>query len=470
MSVGQMEPRAGPGGLASWLREHWREVAIGAAVLVVLGVLNRLLPSIDVESALHKISSTLGGFAYALAGAAAFLETGAFVGLVLPGETFVILAGAVAGQGATSISVTIAVVWLGAFAGDSTSFLIGRRLGRGFALHRGARLGVTPERLATVERYFERYGGRTIVIGRFIGLVRALAPFIAGTSGMRYREYLPYGLAGTGLWSAAFCLLGYFLSKHVNEAVHIAGRAGFWFGVAAALVVGGVLAVRYLRRAGDREVLRAGLGATGAAAACGVAATIALALVVGLHSGPTGIDSSAFETARDVRATWLTDVAKVVTYLGSAVVTLSVALVAAVVLAVRRRWWELAVLAIAVGLTQLAVSELKVAVDRPRPADPLVETVHAAFPSGHSAQAVIYLWLALLVALRARAGVAAALAGLAVLVVLAVGLTRIYLRAHFLTDVLGGWALGLAAFAIPTGVAIFLAIARFGNNQDDAAR
>src|SRR5437762_906182 len=83
-------------------------------------------------------------------------------------------------QGATSISVTIAVVWLGAFAGDSTSFLIGRRLGRGFALHRGARLGVTPERLATVERYFERYGGRTIVIGRFIGLVRALAPFIAG--------------------------------------------------------------------------------------------------------------------------------------------------------------------------------------------------------------------------------------------------------------------------------------------------
>ena len=97
-----MEPRAGPGGLASWLREHWREVAIGAAVLVVLGVLNRLLPSIDVESALHKISSTLGGFAYALAGAAAFLETGAFVGLVLPGETFVILAGAVAGQGAGS--------------------------------------------------------------------------------------------------------------------------------------------------------------------------------------------------------------------------------------------------------------------------------------------------------------------------------------------------------------------------------
>jgi membrane protein DedA with SNARE-associated domain/membrane-associated phospholipid phosphatase len=465
-----MEPDAKAGGLLSWLREHWQQVAIGAAVLVVLAALNRFLPSIDVESALHDISNTLGAFAYALAAAAAFLETGAFVGLVLPGETFVILAGAVAGQGATSIWVTIAVVWLGAFAGDSTSFMIGRRLGREFALHHGARFGITHERLATVDRYFERYGGRTVVIGRFIGLVRALAPFTAGTSGMRYRHYVPYGLTGTGLWAAAFCLLGYFLSEHVNEAVHIAGRAGFWLGVAAAVVVGAILGVRYLRRAGEGEVLRAGLAATAVAAACGIAATIALALVVGSHSGPTGIDSSAFDAARDVRATWLTDVAKVVTYLGSVVVTLPVALVAAVVLAVRRRWWELAVLAIAVGVLQLAVGELKDAVDRPRPAAPFVGTSDSAFPSGHAAQAVIYLWLALLVALRARAAAAAALAGLGVLVVLVIGLTRVYLRAHFFTDVLGGWALGLAAFAIPTGVAIFLAIARVGNNQGDAAR
>jgi undecaprenyl-diphosphatase len=253
---------------------------------------------------------------------------------------------------------------------------------------------------------------------------------------MRYRHYVPYGLTGTGLWAAAFCLLGYFLSEHVNEAVHIAGRAGFWLGVAAAVVVGAILGVRYLRRAGEREVLRAGLAATAVAAACGIAATIALALVVGSHSGPTGIDSSAFDAARDVRATWLTDVAKVVTYLGSVVVTLPVALVAAVVLAVRRRWWELAVLALVhSGVVLVALLALS---DEGAPS------------YDHET--------------------AAALAGLGVLVVLVIGLTRVYLRAHFFTDVLGGWALGLAAFAIPTGVAIFLAIARVGNNQGDAAR
>ena len=69
----------------------------------------------------------------------AFLETGAFVGLVAPGETVVILGGAVAGQGVTSLYLTIAIVWMSAFAGDSASFLLGRRLGREFVLRHGPR-------------------------------------------------------------------------------------------------------------------------------------------------------------------------------------------------------------------------------------------------------------------------------------------------------------------------------------------
>ena len=452
----------------TWLREHWRQILVVAVIVGGFTALNRLLPSVDVESALHKFSDTVGVFAYGIAGAAAFLETGAFVGLVLPGETFVILAGAVAGQGSTSIWLTVVVVWVGAFAGDSTSFIIGRNLGREWALHHGARLGITHDRLATVERYFERYGGRTIVIGRFIGLVRALAPFIGGTSGMRYREYLPYGLAGTGLWSAVICLLGYFLSAHVNEAVHVAGRAAFWLGVAAAILVGVYLGARNLRRADACQRRRIGLTAAGIAAALGIAAVVALAFVAGSHPGPTGMDSSAFQAARDVRAGWLTSVAKVVTGFGSAAVTLPLALLAAVLLARAGRWREVVVLAVAVGLAQIAVAELKVIVDRPRPPNALVPTLNAAYPSGHSAQAVTYLWLAVLAGLRARAVVGAALVVGALLLVLAIGLTRVYLRAHFLTDVLGGWGVGVAAFAVPAGVALFMAT-RVGNNERDAA-
>ena len=172
----------------SWLRAHWVQVVVVAAFAAILTVLNRVLPAIDVQSALHDISNAIGAFAYGLAGLAAFLETGAFVGLLLPGETVVILAGAVAGQGATLIWLTIIVVWLGAFAGDSTSFVIGRRLGREFALHRGARLGITRDRLATVERYFERYGGRTIVIASFpsIGESIVISSWISPAITARY--------------------------------------------------------------------------------------------------------------------------------------------------------------------------------------------------------------------------------------------------------------------------------------------
>ena len=110
---------------------------------------------------------------------------------MLPGETVVLLGGALAGQGETSVVLTIGVVWVAALAGDSVSFLLGRRLGREFLLRHGPKVRITHERFARVEDYFSRHGGKTILIGRFIGLVRALAPFTAGSSGMRYRLLPP---------------------------------------------------------------------------------------------------------------------------------------------------------------------------------------------------------------------------------------------------------------------------------------
>ena len=97
---------------------------------------------------------------------------------------------------------------------------------------------ITPERFAQVEDYFARHGGKTILIGRFLGLVRALAPFIAGSSGMRYRAFLPYSVLGTGLWAATFSLLGYFLAENIDLAEEIASRGIFIFGSVVAIGVG----------------------------------------------------------------------------------------------------------------------------------------------------------------------------------------------------------------------------------------
>jgi undecaprenyl-diphosphatase len=455
--------------MADWARDNRGDLILAAVVLGTLVVVNLLIPEINAQKALHDISESLGAATYPLAFLAAFLETGAFVGLILPGETAVILAGAVAGQGTTSIEVTIAVVWIGAFAGDSTSFWIGRLLGRDFALRHGPKLRITEERLETVEGYFERYGGRTIIIGRFIGLVRALAPFVAGTSGWRYRNYFVYGLIGTLLWATAFSLVGYYASQNIDDAVRIAGRLTFGIGI---LAFGGVATygvVRYLRRAGAETRRRFAIGALATVAALGLALLVAYGVIVGGHPGPTALDGSAFADAADLRTDWLVDVAKVLTVLGSAWVIVPVTVVAGALLARGRHWTELAVLVVAVVLSAVVCESLKALIDRPRPPDPLVGTVGLSYPSGHATHAVLYPALALLavVLLRPRAKWATVWIGAGLAIALIVGLTRVYLRAHYLSDVLGGWGLGAAAFAGCALVA--MVVTRLRQNHGDAA-
>ncbi len=201
----------------------------------------------------------------------AFLETGAFVGLVAPGETFVLLGGAVAGQGVTSIVVTIAIVWFCAWA---------RRYGE--LLHRpAARARLRPQARAEGAASRSRtsasrgwsdssasHGGKTILIGRFIGLVRALAPFIAGSSGMRYRAFVPYSMLGTGLWAAAFSLLGYVLSQSLDKAGKIAGTGALIFGTLVAIIVGSIVISRYLREPENRAKLVARIEAIPGCGAC----------------------------------------------------------------------------------------------------------------------------------------------------------------------------------------------------------
>ena len=195
-------------------------------------MVSRELGSLDLQGLLEDIANTLGAWTYLLVGVFAFAETGAFVGLVVPGETVMLIGGAVAGQGAIDIYLLIAIAWFAAWLGDTTSFFVGRRLGRGFVLKHGSRVGISHERFERVEDYFSRHGGKTIFIGRWISLVRALAPFIAGSSGMNYRAFVPYSILGTGLWASLHILIGYFVSRSVETAAEYAGKGIFLLGIA----------------------------------------------------------------------------------------------------------------------------------------------------------------------------------------------------------------------------------------------
>jgi membrane protein DedA with SNARE-associated domain len=208
-------------------------VAATAYGLVLGGVID--LP--DFPKLLRDLSDTLGTWTYALVGALAFLETGAFVGLIAPGETALALGGVVAATGDVELWLMIPIAWACAFGGDVTSFMLGRKLGTPWLDRHGARFGITVARREQVQRFLDRYGPRAILIGRFIGIVRAVAPFLYGSSGMKLRTFLPWSIVGTGVWATAFTLVGYFFHRSFEKAADTLAHGALALAVVVALAL-----------------------------------------------------------------------------------------------------------------------------------------------------------------------------------------------------------------------------------------
>src|SRR5919109_2460442 len=136
--------------------------------------------------------SGLGSWGYLVLFLGVTAECAAFLGVLVPGETLVVFGGVLAASGSLDLRVLLGVVCLGAILGDSLGYELGRRLGRPWLLRYGRWVGLRERHLAQAEAFFVRHGGKTILLGRFVGVLRALAPFIAGASVMPYRRFLPY--------------------------------------------------------------------------------------------------------------------------------------------------------------------------------------------------------------------------------------------------------------------------------------
>jgi undecaprenyl-diphosphatase len=183
---------------------------------------------------------------------------------------------------------------------------------------------------------------------------------------------------------------------------------------------------------------------------------VAYTVIVGGDPGPTPGDVTAAEIAEKLRTAWLVDVAKAVTALGSSAVCLPLAAVAAASLVARRRWAQRGVRVAGLAIVVVGVHELKDAVDRPRPGDPLVAASGSSFPSAHAAYSTFYVWLAVTIVMRLRTGMTrgALVVATGIAITALVGLSRVYLGVHYMSDVNAGWALGAAAFSLCATVAL----------------
>ena len=175
------------------------------------------LPFLFIDMVLHfdkylpGIIETYGFWTYLILFVIIFCETGLVVTPYLPGDSLLFVAGALAGAGLLNIEVLIVSLIIAAVLGDSLNYWIGHTTGMKVLCWKWS--FVKAEHLDETHKYFEKYGGFTIVIARFVPFIRTFAPFLAGVGKMSYRWFLTYNIIGGVLWICAFSLIGFFFGS-----------------------------------------------------------------------------------------------------------------------------------------------------------------------------------------------------------------------------------------------------------------
>jgi membrane-associated protein len=153
-----------------------------------------------------------GTWVYALLFAIVFCETGLVVTPFLPGDSLLFVTGALAAAGGMDIAVVIAVLVSAALCGDNVNYWIGRWIGPRVFHYKESRW-FNPKHLERARAFYERHGGKTIIIARFVPIVRTYVPFVAGVGAMPYLRFLSFSIVGALVWVISLCTLGYFFGN-----------------------------------------------------------------------------------------------------------------------------------------------------------------------------------------------------------------------------------------------------------------
>jgi membrane-associated protein len=168
--------------------------------------------AVHLDAHLEAFVAQHGAWVYALLFAIVFCETGLVVTPFLPGDSLLFVAGAIAAVGGMDIFAVTATLVAAALCGDNVNYWVGRWLGpKVFAS--GHSRWLNKEHLRRAHAFYEKHGGKTIILARFVPIVRTYAPFVAGMGAMPYARYLAYCVAGALLWVVSLCTAGYFFGN-----------------------------------------------------------------------------------------------------------------------------------------------------------------------------------------------------------------------------------------------------------------
>jgi membrane-associated protein len=200
---------------------------------------------LHVDKTLGILLQQYGILVYAVLFAIVFSETGLVVLFFLPGDTLLFIAGAFCGSGQMSYPLLLVLFSAAAITGNTLNFWIGEAVGHRVFTHDYRWLN--KEALRRTHEFFERHGGKTIILARFVPVVRTFAPFVAGVSDMTHTRFQAYNVAGAVLWVCTLVTVGFFFGNNALVREHLSAIVLMGVGAAAVPVVLGA-AWRFLKR------------------------------------------------------------------------------------------------------------------------------------------------------------------------------------------------------------------------------
>jgi membrane protein DedA with SNARE-associated domain len=206
---------------------------VGRVCSVLDPLLTAAAPPAHLPGVLHDLEPTLNQFGY-LALGLIFLED---FGVPVPGETVLIIAAVYAGTGRFNVWLVGLIGFVAAVLGDNVGFGIGHFGGRPLAERYGKYIFLTPERLDKTANFFDRHGGKVIVVARFVEGLRQANGIIAGITGMHWTKFLPFNMLGAALWVGLWVSVGYFSGSHIDSIYHAVTKYQTYFGIAVVLAI-----------------------------------------------------------------------------------------------------------------------------------------------------------------------------------------------------------------------------------------
>ncbi len=372
-----------------------------------------------------------------------------FIGLVVPGQTAVMVAAFFARLGVLKLWMVVLATVVGAFLGDILGYALGRRYGHAFIIAYGPKLFFDRKRYEYLRTVLHEHPGKALVLGRFNSLTRAFSPLVAGATELGLGVFLLYSGIAVLLWGTTYLAIGYVFGQGFELAAKYVGT----FGLAALIaIVALALSYRRLQRFVERyqrEILKYPVALLGAAAASLYLFGLLVDNVMDREL-ITKLDAYVAASMPAWRDAFLTGAMAFFTALLQPMVIIPLSALLFFVLLRMKRGRAAAVFAVSMTLGFLADTAFKVLVHRARPEGALLTVAGYSFPSGHAAMSTIFFGFLLWAYKDEIIGPARRWLFIAVMALLPffVGLSRIYLGVHWTSDVLAGWALGVSALTL----------------------